>query len=46
MHEKTNEMPSVGLKVNSALGIFAENSLQEKAFLLNFTESGIIITLT
>ena len=46
IYEKTNEMPRDGLKVNSALGIFAENSLQEKVILLNFTENGIIIALT
>ena len=39
-------MPGAELKVNSALGIFAENSLQYKTFLLNFTEKGIIMMLT
>ena len=34
-----------GLKVDSDIGIFAENSLQVHKFLLNFTEIAIIITI-
>ena len=37
---------SFGLKVNSVLSIFTENSLQEKCFLLNFTEIRITIRAT